>query len=93
MKMSFAVPNGKCNLHDGIQSLNFLRSVIAGRVEGQAINPGSKGFTVRQQLVATSIIIGSRRRHEPPRSRGFLAFQTHGQILGGDSARGVENVR
>ena len=93
MKMSLAVPNGKCNLHDGIQSLNFLRSVVTGRVEGQTINPGSKGFTVPQQLVATSIIIGSRRSHEPPRPGGFLAFQTHGQILGGNSAGGVEYVR
>lgn len=92
MKVRFTVAHTKCNLDDGIESVDVLSDLVAGGVKGQAVNARAKRFAFWQQLGAAAVHVRAGRAHHVPFAGGILPIEAHRYVFGRLAQRGIKNV-
>ena len=93
MKSRFAFVYLKRNFNDGVQTLGFLRMVIARRVKAQTINPRTKTIVFGQQLDASAIPVCARGAQHNPIACAFASFETYRYVLCWLALGHIQNMR
>jgi len=92
VKVRFAFMNLERDFHDGVKPFDFLRVMVARRIEAQAVKAGAKRIAFGEQLGAAAIGVRAGRGEGDPIAGDFPALEAHSNAARGLALGGVENV-
>src|SRR3989440_2819300 len=93
VQVRFTAANSKRDLHNRVQSFHAASGEVARDVKRQAMRSFRERCTFRQQLAASSVLIGLRRSNQHPFAGRFLTLQAHRHTRSGFALGRIQNVR